>query len=538
MEGITSFLKATKAAVLNIPEIEQKVLDATNNEKWGPTGPQMKEISKASFQYNEFPIIMNTIWKRLQERTPDRWRHVYKSLLLLDYMIKNGTDQVVNNCRLHLMALQGLSDYHAFEGNEDKGISVRERARLIVELLHDESRLRDERDKASANRSKFQVSMSSESGGSGYSGFGNSGGYSGGGYDPYSRPSTDHYATPGFGGADPRPASYEDSRQSGSYLDSRPGYSAPKTESSRPKYNDFIEEEEEEEDEDDLAMYLPNRQGTKPTTHNAQPQAQSSRPRAPSGGSGSTPAPKQAQPAPQQPPVDLLGLGAMTSGPATTAPSQPDFGEFLSSTQPTQPTSQNFFQSTGQQVSNQPQDNNWGAFASATSPTQPGTQQSINQQNRRPQSVQKPVLSEADAKDPWKKGADLFSLETLSAKSNDKPVQHSTGQKISLNLPAGQQQYNQYSNLRGNYGQNPNMGMNPGMMNMGMNQMNPNMGMNQMQMNQMQMNQMQMNQMQMNQMQMNQMQMNPNMMNQQMQMNPNMMNQNRMNTGNNQQSFW
>lgn len=28
--------------------MEQKVLDATNNQKWGPTGPEMKEISAAS----------------------------------------------------------------------------------------------------------------------------------------------------------------------------------------------------------------------------------------------------------------------------------------------------------------------------------------------------------------------------------------------------------------------------------------------------------------------------------------------------------
>ncbi|KAM9956180.1 hypothetical protein ACTFIR_002891 [Dictyostelium discoideum] len=36
-------------AVLNTPEIERKVRDATSNDKWGPSGTQMQEISRASY---------------------------------------------------------------------------------------------------------------------------------------------------------------------------------------------------------------------------------------------------------------------------------------------------------------------------------------------------------------------------------------------------------------------------------------------------------------------------------------------------------
>ena len=44
-----------KSVALQYPEIKVKVLDATSNEKWGPTGTQMQEIAQASFSYEFFP---------------------------------------------------------------------------------------------------------------------------------------------------------------------------------------------------------------------------------------------------------------------------------------------------------------------------------------------------------------------------------------------------------------------------------------------------------------------------------------------------
>ena len=39
----------SKDIAMNAPEVERKVKDATSNEKWGPTGTQMQEISKATY---------------------------------------------------------------------------------------------------------------------------------------------------------------------------------------------------------------------------------------------------------------------------------------------------------------------------------------------------------------------------------------------------------------------------------------------------------------------------------------------------------
>lgn len=56
MERNVSFCKVfrlicafSKNTVLQVPEIERKVKEATSNEKWGPSGTQMSEIAKATY---------------------------------------------------------------------------------------------------------------------------------------------------------------------------------------------------------------------------------------------------------------------------------------------------------------------------------------------------------------------------------------------------------------------------------------------------------------------------------------------------------
>jgi len=154
--------KETKNTVLQVPEIERKVKDATSNEKWGPTGTQMREIAQATFSYHDLPVIMNAIWRRLNDHGK-YWRHVYKSLLLIDYLLHNGSEQVIREARDHVVSIQTLCEFQYIdERDQDVGLSVRERAKLLVDLIHDEKRLKGEREKAKNTAKKFLVGMGSE----------------------------------------------------------------------------------------------------------------------------------------------------------------------------------------------------------------------------------------------------------------------------------------------------------------------------------------------------------------------------------------
>jgi len=66
---------------------------------------------------------MNTIWERVNDRVLTNWRHPYKAMLLLDYLLKNGTEQVINDARVHMSSLQSLTHYQYIEGSNDVGVS-------------------------------------------------------------------------------------------------------------------------------------------------------------------------------------------------------------------------------------------------------------------------------------------------------------------------------------------------------------------------------------------------------------------------------
>ncbi|KAK6059688.1 ENTH domain protein [Cooperia oncophora] len=64
--------------VMNYTEAENLVYEATNEDPWGPTGPQMKEIANYTFQYDSFYQVTNLLWKRMLEDNKSAWRRVYK----------------------------------------------------------------------------------------------------------------------------------------------------------------------------------------------------------------------------------------------------------------------------------------------------------------------------------------------------------------------------------------------------------------------------------------------------------------------------
>ncbi|XP_017846980.1 uncharacterized protein LOC108603056 isoform X2 [Drosophila busckii] len=170
---------------MNYTEIEGKVREATNDDPWGPTGPLMQELAHATFSYETFPEVMSMLWKRMLQDNKTNWRRTYKSLLLLNYLVRNGSERVVTSSREHIYDLRSLENYtFTDEGGKDQGINVRHKVRELIDFIQDDDRLREERKKAKKNKDKY-IGMSSDAMGSrsssGYGGYsGGSGGGSGG----------------------------------------------------------------------------------------------------------------------------------------------------------------------------------------------------------------------------------------------------------------------------------------------------------------------------------------------------------------------
>ena len=152
-----------------------QVREATNDDPWGPSGQQMQEISSCTFTYEAFPEVMGMLWKRMLHDDRTNWRRIYKSLLLLDYLIKNGSERVVTSAREHVYDLRSLENYtHVDQNGKDQGINIRHKVSDMLEFVQDDDRLREERKKAKKNKDKY-IGMSSDA-----MGFRSGGGYGGG----------------------------------------------------------------------------------------------------------------------------------------------------------------------------------------------------------------------------------------------------------------------------------------------------------------------------------------------------------------------
>ncbi|KAA8621472.1 Epsin-3 [Pyrenophora tritici-repentis] len=149
------FRKAQNA-VMNYTEMEAKVREATNNEPWGASSTALQEIANGTFNYQLLNEIMPMIYKRFTEKASEEWRQIYKALQLLEYLIKNGSERVIDDARSHVSLLKMLRQFHFIDSNgKDQGINVRNRAKELADLLSDVDRIRTERKKARANRNKF-----------------------------------------------------------------------------------------------------------------------------------------------------------------------------------------------------------------------------------------------------------------------------------------------------------------------------------------------------------------------------------------------
>ncbi|XP_038212011.1 epsin-2 [Zerene cesonia] len=143
----------------NYSDAQVKVREATSNDPWGPSSTLMAEIADLTYNVMAFTEIMQMIWKRLNDHGKN-WRHVYKALVLMEYLIKTGSEKVAMQCKENIFAIHTLKDFQYMEEGKDQGLNVREKAKQLVHLLKDEERLKNERARALKAKQRFAQSAS------------------------------------------------------------------------------------------------------------------------------------------------------------------------------------------------------------------------------------------------------------------------------------------------------------------------------------------------------------------------------------------
>ncbi|KAI3743160.1 hypothetical protein L1987_60865 [Smallanthus sonchifolius] len=160
-QTVRDIKRGVNKKVLKVPSIEQKVLDATSNELWGPHGSLLADIAMASRNHHEYQMIMSIVWKRMND-TGKNWRHVYKGLTVLEYLVANGSERVIDEIREHSYQIKSLSDFQYLDHTgRDQGNNVRKKSQSLLALVNDKEKLQEVREKAAANWDKFHNTLGS-----------------------------------------------------------------------------------------------------------------------------------------------------------------------------------------------------------------------------------------------------------------------------------------------------------------------------------------------------------------------------------------
>ncbi|ETW85147.1 equilibrative nucleoside transporter protein, partial [Heterobasidion irregulare TC 32-1] len=140
-----SALRAAKNITHGYSDTESKARAATSNESMPPSGQQMHELSVLSYNQQDFVEIMEILDKRLNDKGK-YWRHVYKSLVVVDYLLHSGSPAVISYFRSNIYIIKTLTEFqYVDDTGRDVGGNIRARARDITRLLNDKTRLASER---------------------------------------------------------------------------------------------------------------------------------------------------------------------------------------------------------------------------------------------------------------------------------------------------------------------------------------------------------------------------------------------------------
>ncbi|OQO13508.1 hypothetical protein B0A48_01737 [Cryoendolithus antarcticus] len=143
MSGV---LRSVKNVTKGYSSVQVKVRNATSNNAWGPTGTEMADIARITYNSStDFYEVMDMLDKRLNDKGKN-WRHVLKSLKVLDYCLHEGSELVVTWARKNIYIIKTLREFiYLDEESRDVGASIRSSAKELTSLIMDEERLRAER---------------------------------------------------------------------------------------------------------------------------------------------------------------------------------------------------------------------------------------------------------------------------------------------------------------------------------------------------------------------------------------------------------
>lgn len=163
-EAVKIKRQAKAVAELETP-FEKNLREATSNRKWGCSNSVLHELALDAQSYKYRQKIMTRAWDNLKGNQ-EKWRRILKTLIMLEYLLKNGSDTILAELRTEQLSIRRLTSYQCREEGVDRGSGIREKAEKIFKLLEDKELLKEEREQARLHHAKLSGSGTAGGGGS------------------------------------------------------------------------------------------------------------------------------------------------------------------------------------------------------------------------------------------------------------------------------------------------------------------------------------------------------------------------------------
>ncbi|CAK9022564.1 unnamed protein product [Durusdinium trenchii] len=152
-EAIKIKRQAKAVAELETP-FERNLREATSNKRWGCPNSVLHELALDAQTYKYRQKIMTRAVENLNGNQ-EKWRRILKTLIMLEYLIKNGGENIADELRGEQLMFRRLANFQCREDGTDRGSGVREKADTLVKLLNDKEFLKSEREQAKLHHTKL-----------------------------------------------------------------------------------------------------------------------------------------------------------------------------------------------------------------------------------------------------------------------------------------------------------------------------------------------------------------------------------------------
>merc|ERR1712244_19921 len=125
--------------------------EVTSNERTPPSRQMLIQLQLMLGDRYQFETVVKMLFKRLKDY--NNIRHVEKSLICIEFLLKNADRKFVRYCQMDKLSIKKLTRYRYILGNHngqpiDYGGNVRKRTKRIVDLLDKSEKLQEQRAKA------------------------------------------------------------------------------------------------------------------------------------------------------------------------------------------------------------------------------------------------------------------------------------------------------------------------------------------------------------------------------------------------------